>query len=72
MPIRAVLQLIYELRKNYRSRVDGTGKLKVLQEVLADLKRENQIVHFHLISVPIAKAKIDITLTTTNSKLLKR
>ena len=35
-----MLQLIYELRKNWRGRVDGTGreKSKVLQEVLADLK----------------------------------
>ena len=34
-----MLQLIYELRKNWRGR-DGTGreKSKVLQEVLADLK----------------------------------
>ena len=36
--LTAVLQLIYELRKNCCGRVDGTGKLKVLQEVLADLK----------------------------------
>ena len=51
---------------------DGwTGKSKVLQEVLADLKRENQIVHFHLISVPIAKGKVDITLTTTKLKVPK-
>ena len=34
-------------------------------------KRENQIVHFHLISVPIAKGKIDITLTTTKLKVIK-
>ena len=33
-----MLQLIYELRKNCCGRVDGTGKSKVLQEVLADLK----------------------------------
>ena len=32
-----MLQLIYELRKNCCGR-DGTGKSKVLQEVLADLK----------------------------------
>ena len=34
-------------------------------------KEENQIVHFHLISVPIAKGKIDITLTTTKLKVPK-
>ena len=33
-------------------------------------KRENQIVHFHLISVPIAVGKIDITLTTTKLKVI--
>ena len=38
--LMAVLQLIYELRNNCcgMGRVDGTGKSKVLQEVLADLK----------------------------------
>ena len=38
--LTAVFQLIYELRKNWRGRVDGTGreKSKVLQEVLADPK----------------------------------
>ena len=34
-------------------------------------KREKQIVHFHLISVPIAKGKVDITLTTTKLKVPK-
>ena len=41
--LAAVLQLIYELRKNCcgtGGRVDGTEKSKVLQEVLADLKRD--------------------------------
>ena len=34
-----MFQLIFELRKNWRGRVDGTGgESKVLQEVLADLK----------------------------------
>ena len=37
-----MLQLIYELRKNWCGRVDGTGgrTSKVLQEILADLKIE--------------------------------
>ena len=34
-------------------------------------KEENQIVHFHLILVPIAKGKIEITLTTTKLKVTK-
>ena len=34
-------------------------------------QKGNQIVHFHLILVPIAKGKIDITLTTTNLKVTK-
>ena len=33
-----MLRLICELKKNCCGRVDGTGKSKVLQEVLADLK----------------------------------
>ena len=36
-----MLQLIYELRKNCCGR-DGTGKSKVLQEVLADLKSRKE------------------------------
>ena len=35
--MKAVLQLIYELGKNWHGRVDG-WKSKALQEVLADLK----------------------------------
>ena len=39
-----MLQLIYELRKNCCGWTDGTGreKSKVLQEVLADLKRKRR------------------------------
>ena len=39
-----MLQLIYELRKNWRGWTDGTGrKSKALQEVLADLKMPSEM-----------------------------